>query len=161
MIDKQEAEWGEKEMLLSSCVCVFVWFIFILCLSWSCWPPLPITNLSCQTHSDSHIKAVHMQESLHTPFISVNKVRGSEGRKVRKNERKKEKKERKRKEKTARRTRQQPISSLVSLQHLRGTEPSGSLDPRQQGGKIVEGSSLLNYDFVKFARSWRITSPGN
>lgn len=73
----------------------------------------------------------------------------------------KRKKERKRKEKTARRTRQQPISSLVSLQHLRGTEPSGSLDPRQQGGKIVEDSSLLNYDFVKFARSWRITSPGN
>lgn len=89
VIDKQEAEWGKKEMLLSSCVCVFVWFIFILCLSWSCWPPLPITNLSCQTHTDSHIKAVHMQESLHTPFISVNKVRGSEGRKVRKNERKK------------------------------------------------------------------------
>lgn len=91
VIDKQEAEWGEKEMLLSSCVCVFVWFIFILCLSWSCWPPLPITNLSCQTHTDSHIKAVHMQESLHTPFISVNKVRGSEGRKVRKNERKNKK----------------------------------------------------------------------
>lgn len=55
--------------------------------------------------------------------------------------------------KTARRARRQPISGLVSLQHLGGTEPSGRLEPRQRGGgKRLEGSSTHNHDFVKSTR---------
>lgn len=52
--------------------------------------------------------------------------------------------------KQARRTRRQPISGLVSLQHLGGTEPSGGLELRQRGGETLQHSATRNYGFVIF-----------
>lgn len=65
------------------------------------------------------------------------------------------------KRKTTRRTRRQPISGLLSLQHLGGTEPSGRPDQAAGGGQTLLDSATRNYAFVNLTRRWRITSAGD
>lgn len=80
VIDKQKAGRGRERCLRLPVYVFFVSAHLFLCVSWLCCPPLPITNLSCQTHAHSIYRGIytqmqasahtHMQESTHTGYIS-------------------------------------------------------------------------------------------